>query len=163
MCVCLCKDLYICVLGGLCVFLFEIVGLCFLLYIFHASHILYIPWSSCGDYFLIPLHSCWMSRGCHALSWGLPVCMYCSLGLVCLYLQCITMHIFIGRTTHALCILPYWSYTCPKFQETLLRPDISVTCAWHIIRPLPVTPAQLMTPGIGRNASCALGDFHFYI
>ena len=26
-----------------------------------------------------------------------------------------------------------------------------------------VTPAQLMTPGIGRNASCALGDFHFYI
>ena len=26
-----------------------------------------------------------------------------------------------------------------------------------------VTPAQLMTPGIGRNTSCALGDFHFYI
>ena len=26
-----------------------------------------------------------------------------------------------------------------------------------------VTPAQLMTPGIGRNASCALDDFHFYI
>ena len=24
---------------------------------------------------------------------------------------------------------------------------------------LPVTPAQLMTPGIGRNASCAVGDF----
>ena len=29
-----------------------------------------------------------------------------------------------------------------------------------LIRPLPVTPAQLMTPGIGRNASFALGDFH---
>ena len=24
---------------------------------------------------------------------------------------------------------------------------------------LPVTPAQLMRPGIGRNASCAVGDF----
>ena len=38
--------------------------------------------------------------------------------------------------------------------------DISVTCAWHVIRPLLVTQAQLMTPGIGRNASCALGDLH---
>ena len=24
---------------------------------------------------------------------------------------------------------------------------------------LPVTPAQLMRPGIGRNTSCAVGDF----
>ena len=36
-------------------------------------------------------------------------------------------------------------------------------CAWHVICPLPVTPAQLMMPDIGRNASCASGDFHFYI
>ena len=34
-------------------------------------------------------------------------------------------------------------------------------CTVHVIHPLPVAPAQLMTPGIGRNASCALGDFHF--
>ena len=49
-----------------------------------------------------------------------------------------------------------------EFQETCLRPDISVTCSRHVIRPLPVTSVQLMTPGIGRNASCALGDFYFY-
>ena len=45
-----------------------------------------------------------------------------------------------------------------KFQELSLRPVISVTC---VMCPLPVTPAQLMKPGIGRNASYALGDFHF--
>ena len=28
-------------------------------------------------------------------------------------------------------------------------------CSSH----LPVTPAQLMRPGIGRNASCTVGDF----
>ena len=32
--------------------------------------------------------------------------------------------------------------------------------AWYYSSPhLPVTPAQLMRPGIGRNASCAVGDF----
>jgi hypothetical protein len=49
-------------------------------------------------------------------------------------------------------------YQC---QETSLRPDISVTRAEHVICPLLVTPAQLMKPGIGRNTSCALDDFHF--
>ena len=47
-----------------------------------------------------------------------------------------------------------------EFQETSLRLDISVGA--HDITPGPVTPTQLMTR-IGRNASCALGDFHFYI
>ena len=46
-----------------------------------------------------------------------------------------------------------------EFQETSLRPVISVS-AHDAIRPLPVTPVQLMKPGIGRNASCALGDIH---
>ena len=45
-----------------------------------------------------------------------------------------------------------------EFQETSLRTVISVTCV--IIFPLPVTPAQLMKPGIGRNTFCTLGDFH---
>ena len=47
-----------------------------------------------------------------------------------------------------------------EFWGTSLRLDISDACARHVIRSLPVTPAQLMTPGISRNASCALGDFH---
>ena len=39
-----------------------------------------------------------------------------------------------------------------------LRPVICVACARHVIPTLLVTPAQLMRPGIGRNASCALGN-----
>ena len=40
-----------------------------------------------------------------------------------------------------------------------LRPAICVACAWHVTPTLPVAPAQLMRPGIGRNASCAMGDW----
>ena len=29
----------------------------------------------------------------------------------------------------------------------------------YVTRPLPVTPVQLVRPGIGRNQYCALGDF----
>ena len=39
-----------------------------------------------------------------------------------------------------------------------IRPAICVVRAWRKTPTLPVTPAQLMRPGIGRNASCALGD-----
>ena len=45
-----------------------------------------------------------------------------------------------------------------EFQETLLRPVISDM--GEVIRPLPVSPAQLMKPGIAKNTSCALGHFH---
>ena len=37
---------------------------------------------------------------------------------------------------------------------------MSVMCAWHVTRPLPVTAAQLIKPGIGRNTCCALSDIH---
>ena len=30
------------------------------------------------------------------------------------------------------------------FQEASLRPDVSITCARHVIHPLPVTSVQLM-------------------
>ena len=33
------------------------------------------------------------------------------------------------------------------------------TCAWNSSCNLPVTPAQLMRPGIGQNVSCRVGDF----
>ena len=39
-----------------------------------------------------------------------------------------------------------------------IRPAICVIRAWHKTPTLLVTPAQLKRPGIGRNASCALGD-----
>ena len=40
-----------------------------------------------------------------------------------------------------------------------IRPALCVTyMCMHKTPTLPVTPAQLMRPGIGRNASCALGD-----
>ena len=42
--------------------------------------------------------------------------------------------------------------------RTNLRPAICVACAWYVIPTLPVTPAQLMRPGIGWNVSCTLGD-----
>ena len=50
-----------------------------------------------------------------------------------------------------------------EFQEISLRPNISVVYTLHAICPLRVTSVQLMTPGIGRNTPCALGDFHFLI
>ena len=41
-----------------------------------------------------------------------------------------------------------------------IRPAIlTAFCAWDSSPHLPVTPAQLMRPGIGRNMSCAVGDF----
>ena len=49
-----------------------------------------------------------------------------------------------------------------ELQETSLRPDISVVCTYHVIRPLTVTSAHLMMPGIGRNMPGAMGDFHFW-
>ena len=36
---------------------------------------------------------------------------------------------------------------------------LTAFCAWDGSPHLPVTPAQLMRPGIGWNASCAMGDF----
>ena len=47
------------------------------------------------------------------------------------------------------------------FPCTCIYMYISVTCACHVMHTLPVTPAQLMMPGIGRNAYCT-GD-SFYI
>ena len=49
-----------------------------------------------------------------------------------------------------------------ELQETSLRPDISVVCTCHVIRPLTVTSAHLMMPGIGMNMPSAMGDFHFW-
>ena len=45
----------------------------------------------------------------------------------------------------------------PSMDDSI-RPAICVVRAWRKTPTLPVTPAQLMRPGIGRNASCALGD-----
>ena len=36
-------------------------------------------------------------------------------------------------------------------------------CAWDSSPHLPVTPVQLMRPGIGWNASCTLGDFTWHL
>ena len=46
----------------------------------------------------------------------------------------------------------------PRCVTEDLRPAICVARACRVMPTLPVTPAQLMRPGIGRNASCALGD-----
>ena len=37
--------------------------------------------------------------------------------------------------------------------------DLVYSYAWYGSPHLPVTPAQLMRPGIGQNTSCAVGDF----
>ena len=35
---------------------------------------------------------------------------------------------------------------------------VSLEFVYHVARMLPITPAQLIRPGIGRNASCAVSD-----
>ena len=45
----------------------------------------------------------------------------------------------------------------PSMDDSI-RPAICVLRAWRKTPTLPVTPVQLKRPGIGRNASCALGD-----
>ena len=47
--------------------------------------------------------------------------------------------------------------TCCTCDCEDLRPAICVARAWHAIPTLPVTPVQLVRPGIGWNASCTLG------
>ena len=42
-----------------------------------------------------------------------------------------------------------------------LSPDISVTCARHVICPLPVIPMQLMTPGSGKKCVLRIGWLTF--
>ena len=46
------------------------------------------------------------------------------------------------------------------FPCTCIYMYISVMCACHVMHTLPVTPAQLMMPGIGRNAYCTLAHFN---
>ena len=48
------------------------------------------------------------------------------------------------------------SYTCDLLNKAS---DLTAFYARYSSPHLPVTPAQLMRPGIGRNASCAVGDF----
>ena len=45
----------------------------------------------------------------------------------------------------------------PSMDDSI-RPAMCVIRAWCKTPTLPVTPAQLKRPGIGRNASCALSD-----
>jgi len=49
-------------------------------------------------------------------------------------------------------------YKLPSCVTEDLRPAICVARALHVIPTLPITPALLMGPGIGRNASCTFGN-----
>ena len=75
----------------------------------------------------------------------------------------------IERVSSLVVILPLYTCTCSQDDEDKrylwlpsmddsIRPAICVIHAWRKTPTLPVTPAQLKRPGIGRNASCALGD-----
>ena len=46
----------------------------------------------------------------------------------------------------------------PVHKPPNTNPSHSFVCAWHVIRSLPVTPAQLV---LAENMSCTLGDFQF--
>ena len=60
---------------------------------------------------------------------------------------------------HVQSVLRVYSVQCVHVHDYEdLRPAICVARTWCVIPTLPVTPAQLMRPGIDRNASCASGD-----
>ena len=74
----------------------------------------------------------------------------CFQGLFLIMVTCADMHV--------------WKFKRRRLQRAstgLLNKASHLTafCAWDSSLHLPVTPAQLMRPGIGWNTSCALGDF----
>ena len=53
-------------------------------------------------------------------------------------------------------MLPSGEGECVCRKESIVSESTLHTCSSPH---LPVTPAQLMRPGIGQNVSCAVGDF----
>ena len=78
--------------------------------------------------------------------------------------ELLPLYISADATCTCTCIYTIMCSTLNMY-KVYIHVHCTCTCVrmTYVIRPLPVTPAQLMTPGIGRNASCTLGDFHFYI
>ena len=48
---------------------------------------------------------------------------------------------------------------CKSYSSDDFKQEGTSAYNYNVHAHLPVTPAQLMRPGIGRNASCAVGDF----
>ena len=90
-----------------------------------------------------------------------PLCSICNIHMYIYVIRRQYTHVYVIRRqyTHVYITHRPNTYICTC---TSLRPVFSVMCAWHVMRPLPVTPVQLMKPAEMRPVHWVTFIFNIY-